>query len=92
MKRRLEVGGTFAALNLLEENADNLAENIHGALVDTASEVLGKARKKRPWMTSDILILCDRRKKERQEKKQSRPFGNAEVQSSQSSKERKVDH
>ena len=36
--------------------------NIRGALVDTASEVLGKVRKKKKfWMTNDILNLCDRR-------------------------------
>ena len=53
----------FAALILLEENIDNFTESIHGALVDTASEVLGKARKKKkPWMTNDILDLCDRRR------------------------------
>ena len=44
------IGGTFATLDLLEENIDNLTENIHGALIDTTSEVLGKARKKKkPW-------------------------------------------
>ena len=53
------IGGKFVALNLLEENR----ENIHGALVNTASEVLGKARKKKPWMTNDILHLCDRRRR-----------------------------
>ena len=31
------IGGTFATLNLLEENIDNLTENIPGAPVDTAS-------------------------------------------------------
>ena len=42
----------FAALNLLEENIDSLTENIHGELINTASEVFGKARrKKKPWMT-----------------------------------------
>ena len=39
------------------------SDNIHGALVDTSSEVFGKARtKKKPWMTNDILDLCDRRR------------------------------
>ena len=58
------IGGKFAALNLLAENIDNLAENIQGALVDTASEVLGKVRKKKnkPWMSNDILDLYDRRR------------------------------
>ena len=38
-------------------------ENIHGALVDTVSEVLGKARKKeKPWMTNDILEPRGRRR------------------------------
>ena len=41
----------------------NLTENIHGSLVDTASEVRAKARKKKkPWMANDILDLCDRRR------------------------------
>ena len=43
------IGVKFAALDLREENIDNLTEDIHGAHVDTASEVLGKARKKKPW-------------------------------------------
>ena len=31
--------------------------------IDTASEVLGNTRKnKKPWMTNDILDLCDRRR------------------------------
>ena len=63
------IEGKFAALNLLGENIANPTENIHGALVDTASEVLGKARKKeKPCMTNDILDLRDRRslKKRRQ--------------------------
>ena len=38
------------ALNLMEENIENLTEFIHGALGDIASEVLDKARKKqKPW-------------------------------------------
>ena len=49
----MTIGGKFAALNLLEENIENLTESIHGALVDNSSEVLGKARKKKKsWMTN----------------------------------------
>ena len=50
-------GDQFAAFNLLEENIDYRTKNIHEALIDTVSEVLGKARKnkKPPWMTSDTL-------------------------------------
>ena len=32
------IGGKFAALNLLEENMDNLTDNTQGSLVDTASD------------------------------------------------------
>ena len=57
------IGDKFAALNLLEENIDNLTENIHGTLVNTASEVHDKARKKKkPWMTNVIQDLCDTRR------------------------------
>ena len=46
--------GKFAAANMLEESRDNLTENIHGARIDTASEVLDKARKKKKlWVTND---------------------------------------
>ena len=73
------IGGIFAALNLLEENIDNLPEYVHGALVDTASEVLGKARrKKKPWITNDILDLCARRKKP-QVKRKRWSIGNVEL-------------
>ena len=30
--------GKFAALDLLEDNIDNPAENIHGTFIDTASD------------------------------------------------------
>ena len=74
-------GGKFVALNQYEENIDNLTENIHGAVLDTAPEVLGKVRKKKkPWMTMtyDILDLCSRRrslKKRRQEQNRKQQDG-----------------
>ena len=57
------IRGKLPVLNLLEENIDTLTWNIHGAVIDVASEVLGKARKKkRPWATNDIRDLCDKRR------------------------------
>ena len=46
------IGGQFAALNPLQENIDNLTESIHGAFVDTASEVIGNTarKKKKSWI------------------------------------------
>ena len=58
------IGGNFAALNLFEENIDSPIENIHGALIYTASEVFGKARKtKKPWVINDVLDVCARRRR-----------------------------
>ena len=51
------------AFNLLEERIDSLTGNIHGACIDTASQVLDKARKKRSWMTDGILDLCNKRRR-----------------------------
>ena len=62
------IRGKFAALNLLEENIDNITER---ALVATASEVLGKTMgKKKPWMTNDILDLCYRRRSPKKRRKE----------------------
>ena len=52
------------------KKTDNIAENIHGSLIDTASEVLGKAgkkkkkkkKKRKPWVTNCILDICDKRR------------------------------
>ena len=45
------------------KKTDNLTENFHGAFVNTSSELLGKARrKKKPWITDDILDLFDKRR------------------------------
>ena len=56
------IGSTFAHLTCWKKT-DNLTENIDGALVNTASEVLGKDRKKKkkkPGMANDILDLRNR--------------------------------
>ena len=56
-------GGTFAALTLLEENTDSCTESVTEVLHETATEVLGKRRKKfKPCVTDDILDLCDERR------------------------------
>ena len=42
------------------------------AVAETASEILGKPRqKKKPWITADILDLCDKRS----DKKRFEPEG-----------------
>ena len=84
---KVTIEGKFAALNLLEENIDILAENIYGSLIDRASEILDKARKKkiRMTMTNYILDLCGRKRS----RKKRWPCGNAEIQRSQSRNQKK---
>ena len=69
------IGGKFAPLLLFDETTD-IEENIdifEKATIETANEVLGKKKsKKRPWVTSDILKLCDKRR-ELKEKKSKDP-------------------
>ena len=67
------IGGKFAPLTILDENNLNLeatVEAFNAAVVETASEILGKhQRPKKPWVTTDILMLCDKRRELKKEKK-----------------------
>ncbi|XP_055865177.1 uncharacterized protein LOC129922560 [Biomphalaria glabrata] len=61
-----QVGGRFAALNILDSNdqdIDTQVNMLNTAVTDTALEILGKLRPpKKPWVTEDILQLCDKRR------------------------------
>ena len=56
-------GGRFAPLaTLVDEDAD-LVTHFNKAVTDTAAELLGKqCRKRKPWVTPEILDLCDQRR------------------------------
>ena len=42
---------------------DSMVTHFNKAVTDTAAELLGKQRRKRkPWVTSEILDLCDQRR------------------------------
>ena len=59
-----QLGGKFAALNLLDGSIDDLEGNFRKTVLDTAEEVLGRQRKKKqPWVTNEVLDLCDKRRK-----------------------------
>lgn len=63
------IGGKFATLNLLQD-IDSLTDTMESTLTETATEVLGKFRnKKNPWVTDDILDLCDYRRSLKKTKK-----------------------
>ena len=57
------LGGRFAALSVLDTDLNTLATDLNEVVRVTAEEVLGRQRKKhRPWITNDILDLCDERR------------------------------
>ena len=59
------IGGRFAPLvTLVDEDADldSMITLFNKAVIDTAAKLLGKQRRKRkPWVTSEVLDLCDQR-------------------------------
>ena len=56
----------FAHLIIIEkENTDieTLTNKFNNAMTDTASVILGKHRhKKKPWVTIELLDMCDKRR------------------------------
>ena len=59
------IGGKFAALSILDSDIglDTLTDTFNAAVTDTANEILGKYRPvKKPWVTAEILDLCDNRR------------------------------
>ena len=60
------IGGRFAPLaTLVDEDADldSMVTHFNKAVTDTEAELLGKQRRKRkPWVTTEILDLCDQRR------------------------------
>ena len=71
------IGGRFAPLaTLVDEDADldSMVTHFNKAVIDTAAELLGKQRRKRkPWVTPEILDLCDQRRNLK--KKRGQPEG-----------------
>ena len=57
---------------------DTMITTYNTAVTDAASEVLGKERRrKKPWVTKDVLDLCDERrdlKKKRYEKEGAKEY------------------
>ena len=60
------IGGRFAPLTIMSndnKDIDSMITTFNTAVTETASEILGKHRqKKKPWITSEILDLCDKRR------------------------------
>ena len=60
------MGGKFAPLTITsneDTDLDSIITTFNTAVIETASEILGKHRQKRkPWITAEILDLCDKRR------------------------------
>ena len=57
--------GIFGIIGICAENTgiDTMIDTFNTAVTQTASEILGKHRQpKKPWVTTDILKLCDKRR------------------------------
>ena len=61
-----KVGGMFA---FLWSDVYTLANSLKEMPLSTAEEVLGRQRKKiQPWVTNEVLELCDQRRQLKQQK------------------------
>ena len=71
------IGGKFVPLTIMnneDTDLDSVITAFNTAVTETASEILGKHRQKeKPWVTAEILDLCDKRREVR--KKQFVPEG-----------------
>ena len=60
------IGGRFASLAIMsneDTDIDSMITTFNTAVTETASEILGKHRQKKiPWITAEILDLCDKRR------------------------------
>lgn len=70
-----KIRGKFAPLLLLDADAtdaDTFIDTFNTAVTETANEVLDKKRTtKKPWVTPDLLKLCDEKRDLEQSKYES---------------------
>ena len=66
------IGRKFATLTIIsneDTDLDSMITTFNTAVTETANEILGKHRqKKKPWITAEILDLCDKRRELRKKK------------------------
>ena len=63
------IDGRFAPLTIMsneDTDINSMITTFNTAVTETASEILGKHRQmKQPWITAEILDLCDKRREPR---------------------------
>ncbi len=61
-----KIGGEFVPLTLLENknnDIDTMITAMNTAVAEIVNEIIGKHRRtKKPWVTSDITDLCDKKR------------------------------
>ena len=66
------IDGKFAPLTIMsneDTDIDSMITTFNATVTETASGILGKHRqKKKPWVTAEILDLCDKRRELRKER------------------------
>ena len=66
------IGGGYASLSIMnneDADMDSMITTFNTAVTETASEILGKHRqKKKPWISVEILDMCDKRREPRKKK------------------------
>ena len=71
------IGGRFAPLTIMsneDTDIDSMITTFNTTVTETASGILGNiVRRKKPWITAEILDLCDKRREPR--KKRFKPEG-----------------
>ena len=59
------IGGQFAPVKILEKasndmDIDDVISTFNTAMIESLNEIFGQhCSKKKPWITTDILNLCD---------------------------------
>ena len=66
------IGGKFAPLTIMsneDTDIDSMITTFNTAVTETASKIPGKhCQKKKPWITAEILDLCDKRRELRKKR------------------------
>ena len=66
------IGRKFAPLTIMSNehtDIDLMITTFNTAVTETASEIFGKHRqKKKPWVTAEIVYLCDKRRELRKKR------------------------
>ena len=85
------IGGRFAPLTIMsneDTDIDSMITTFNTAVTETASDILCKHQKKKPWVTAEILDLYDKRRELR--KKRFEPEGSEKYNEVNSNTKRSI--